>query len=151
MNGLQKFSIRWCLNLQTDPWFLLYHRFGALCLQSFTGSMWQSKPRSGFCCTPWIPTNSELASFWSSSTKGGMTRLLSLLITCLPSRSTPFGWTSKGKEVGLASKASLPSPCESAEGACFFLEAPRNFLVCKGSDPVAPVSETRQDRGAWLE
>lgn len=73
--------------------------------------MWQSKPRNGSCCTPWIPTNSELASFWSSFMKGGMTRLSSLLTTCLLWRSMPFDWTSKnGKvRVGLKSPGIFPT------------------------------------------
>lgn len=93
----QRSLMVWCFVLQNDPLIPYSYclRFGARCLLSSTGSMWQLKLRSAFCCTPWIPISSEPASFWSSSMSGGMTRLLSLPTTYLPWRNMPFGWTSK--------------------------------------------------------
>ena len=129
---LPKFSVVWYLNLHTDPWFLPFHRFGAQCLLSSTGSTWQSKPRNGSCCTPWIPTNSELASFWSSFMKGGMTRLLSLLTMCLLWRNMPFDWTSKNWNVKSWPQKPVYLPHVRVQKVTFFLEALRNFLVSEG-------------------
>lgn len=137
----------WCFVLQNVPLIPYSYclRFGARCLLSSTGSMWQLKLRSASCCTPWIPTSSEPASFWSSSMSGGMTRLLSLPTTYLPWRNMPLGWTSKRWNFWLAAK----SPRHWEYGAACFCDLSRTLGAKDFSS--LPFLSSWQDIGAYSQ